>query len=211
VEIPGDVWKPFIGLVQQGGALLNATQVLFTPSGRLLPWKMSRMNLDIESDGVPTPNNAVPGYKSGISAKSGTTGKLEQACFDPLFNIYGVNPFVAVGGVGFTIALKQGMYIRMLVSPDHTVAGPLGLGDWVGVPILGTAGELLAALPTYSYIFLAMRVTKIHHAADAAQGQPFDFEFETVYPFALPGESVGNGSILAAYGFSATVGVGGFL
>src|SRR5262249_33114066 len=96
MELAGDLYKPFLGLVNQTG---NA------PVGRLIPWKMSKINTDPASDKVETPNNAVPNFKTSIESKRGTDGKMSQACFDPAFNIYGTNPF----GPGFGITLREGM------------------------------------------------------------------------------------------------------
>lgn len=195
MEIPGDVFKPFLGLVNQ---------TTKAPIGRLTPWKMTRTTLDLERDKVDTPNNAVPDFKTSINAKRGTTGKIEQASFDPLFNIYGGHPFVAVA----PLRLQEGWYIRALMVPDTSIAGPIGIGDVIGTPILGLVGELIAAIPPGDiYIFLALRVTKIHHMADAAAGQPFDFDFETVHAYRVPGESM---QLITTYGFSPTVGAGGF-
>lgn len=221
-ELNGDIFKPFIGLVNQ---------FTLVPVGRLVPWKMTRCTLDPASDKVDTPSNAIPGFHTEISAKRQTTGKMENASFDMLFNIFGSNPnmlfapgapgipgFAAppIGGVppmgfagGTGIAFHEGMFIRMLCVPFMTVPGGMGIGDVMGVPIVGAPGgaELIGTLGTNAagniipdfYIFLALRVSKIHHMADAAAGQPFDFDFATTIAYAVPGESMVQ---IAAYGFN---------
>lgn len=204
MEIPGDIFKPFLGLVNQAS---------LRPVGRLCPWKMTRTTLDLESDKVDTPNNAVPTFKTSIEAKRGGSGKVEQASFDPVFNIYGLDPFGA-GLLGTAIILREGMRFRMMCVPDTTVPDPAGLGMVLGVPILGTGlvpffpptAELPIAIPVNTYIFLALRVSKIHHMADCAAGQPFDFDFETIHAYRTPGESMNQ---LSAYGFSTVVNAGG--
>lgn len=207
MEIPGDIFKPLMGWVHQFS---------LRPVNPLIPWKMSKVTIDDEVDRVPTPNNAVPHYKTAIPAKKGVTGKVSQASFDPVFNIYGLHPFVA--GLAITFFLKTGFKFRMACVPDTTTFGPLslaglGVGDLVGTPIapsgVGSAVELpgaignpiqpVAAATPNCYIFLACMCTKIHHEADAAAGQPFDFDFETVHPYYSPGDSL---SEILAYGYA---------
>lgn len=200
MEIPGDVFQPHLG---------NVNQTTFAPIGRLMPWKMTKCTLDIERDKVDTPNNAVPDFKTAINAKRGTTGKIEQASFDPIFTIYGPNPFSTALGGTFLLTFREGVYFRMACFPDTSVAYALP-GEMRGRPIRGSAADLISAvaLPLHSYFFLACRITKIHHMADAAAGQPFDFDFETVHAYKMPNEPT---TIIDLYGFSFTVGVGGFL
>jgi hypothetical protein len=206
MEIPGDVFQPMLGWVHQS---------LFFPVGRLLPWKMTRCTIDPTRDKVDTPNNAVPDFHTSINAKRITTGKIENACFDPAAAIYGLNPYSTVNGLAITggipFVLHEGMYFRMLcvynTSTIEPVLGPV-IGSVIGTPITGAAAELPTAATAQDYIFMALRCTKIHHMADAAAGQPFDFDFETVYPYAIPGEPW---SQINQYGFLNVVGNGGFM
>lgn len=200
MEIPGDIWVPYIGYVNQ---------TTLEPEGRLTPFKMSRMNLDPESTGVPTDNNAIPGFSTGISAKRKATGKLEQLCFDPSYTIYGYNPYIGAG----TLRLFEGLYFRMLVDParQFTADGWLGgIAGAIGRPLRGSNNDLLNEIPGLGdgcYIFLACRITKIHHMADASAGQPFDFDFESVYAYSMPGEPL---AIIERFGFVNAIGNGGF-
>ena len=195
MEIAGDLFKPFFGLVNQ---------TTFAPVGRLIPWKMSKITLDLEVNEVETDHNAIPDFATAIGVKRKATGTVHNACFDPTFTFFGVNPFAAAAA----FIIHEGMYIRALAVPNTSVAGGAGIGDIRGVPILGAPAELPAAVPAGSYIFLSLLVKKIHHEADAAAGQPFDFDFRSVWAYALPGESTAN---LTAYGWSPAVGAGGFL
>lgn len=198
MEIPGDFFRPHIGLVNQ---------TTYAPIGRLSPWKVNRITLEPEVNQVDTNNNAVPHFDTSIWAKRKATGTFHQACFDPLWNIYGVNPYGLLP-LGAALNLHEGLVIRSLCAPDISAAGVI-TGLRAVAPLLGNAAtELPEAIPELSYIFLAMRITKIHHEADMGNGQPFDFDFVTVWPYSIPGEST---NLLTTYGFSATVGTGGFL
>ena len=192
MEIPGDIFKPFIGLVNQ---------TTMVPVGKLFPWKMSRMTMEFSPDKVDTPNNGFPDFASSIRAKRRCTGTVSQASFDPAFNVFGFHP--GAGGPPkplLGLVLNEGILIRMLCTPDTAIPNPAGLaGERMGVPILGGVGEFPAAIATTDYIFLSIRVSRIRHEADAAAGQPFDFEYESVSSFALPGETRTG---LAVYGFT---------
>lgn len=209
MELQGDIFKPFFGMVIQ----IPGNNGIFTPVGRLIPWKMNKCTIETGVTEVGTDNNAVPGFETGTSAKRKATGTVHQATFDIGNNIFGVNPHAFNTGLPLPFALYEGMLIRSLFKPDHTVPGPLAAqnGELVGVPILGGAGELLT--PPFGgflancYIFLTMKIIKIRHEADASAGQPFDFDWHAVAAYAMPGESL---SQITAYGFSATVGAGGF-
>ena len=83
MEIPGDVFKPFIGLVNQ---------TTMIPVGTLWAWKMSRMTMEFSPDKVDTPNNAFPDFATSIRAKRRCTGTISQASFDPAFNILRLPP-----------------------------------------------------------------------------------------------------------------------
>lgn len=199
MEIPGDVYKPFLGLVNQ---------TTFAPVGRLLPWKMSRTILDFNPRIVPTDHNAVPDFSTNIRAKRKATGTIENACFDPAFNIFGFNPF---GGLGVTHFFQDGLVIRALMVPNTAVVDPAYAGGSLGVPIFGAAGEVLTAGPLLGYIFMGLRISKIHHEGNAAEGQPFSFDFETTFPFCVPGESQ---VLISSYGYLAAANDGtngGFL
>jgi hypothetical protein len=214
-ELAGDIWKPFLGAVDQ---------ITFKPLGRLVPWKMSRTTLDIDEDKVDTPNNAVPRFRTQIGAKEGGTGSIENASFDLAFNIFGVNPF---RGDPPLLLLRQSMFFRAMFVPCSAVVAAGAQGGFIGVPIRGAGSEIPVGLPagtltggvTYAtelaYIMLALKVTRIHHEARAEAGQPFSFDFEICYPFKMPGESI---SLITGYGFAdaindnvvGTTGNGGF-
>lgn len=147
------------------------------------------MTLDESTTDVPTPSNAVPDFDTSFGVKRVLTGTVRQACFDPFFSIFGVNPFGAF--MPFPLALHNRMKIRAIVMPNTSVVGPIGIGDVVGAPITGAFGQMPIVMPADPvYIMLALRITKIHHEADAAAGQPFDFDFRTVWPFRMPGENL---------------------
>lgn len=214
MEISGDLFKPFLGLVRQSTNVVSAVGA-FTPVGRLIPWKMSKTTLDAVAGEYDVDNNALPGFSSAIATKRKATGTIHQASFDPAFSINGLHANVAAAAA---FQVREGMYIRAGFEAFHSVAGPHPLAPEVlGVPIIGAAGELpvvgagigtAPALAVTSYIFLALLITKVHHEAEAAAGQPFDFDFRTVHAYAIPGESRAQ---LTAYGYSNTIGPGGFL
>ena len=200
MEIPGDVFKPFIGLVNQ---------TTMVPVGTLWAWKMSRMTMEFSPDKVDTPNNAFPDFATSIRAKRRCTGTISQASFDPAFNIYGFHPGGPVPPLAPPPVFNEGILIRMLCTPDTSILNPAGLaGERMGVPILPTAPAFPTVVAATDYVFLVIRISRIRHEADAAAGQPFDFEYESTSAFSLPGET---GATLTTYGFSPTSGVGGFL
>lgn len=215
-ELPGDIFVPYLGPVDQTN---------FRPLMRLQPWKMSRCTLDIDEDKVDTPSNAVPRFRTSIGAKEGCTGTIENATFDAHHNIFGSNPFYlsnpTFGGLTTPLILRQSLYFRAMFVPLRADvlggAGGMTPAGLVGQPIMGQTTELIDGPPagqvyyyggslitippaglSLCYIFLALKVTRIRHEARAEAGQPFSFDFESVYPFMLPGES---STTIASYGF----------
>lgn len=212
MELQGDVFKPYFGLVNQ----VPSSDGVYFPVGRLIPWKMNKCTIEEGVTEVPTDNNAVPHFETGTSAKRKLTGTIHHACFDNTFNIFGSSPHAAtfVGAAGVPFSLYSGMIIRAIFQPAELVAGPRfgSIAELIGVPILGLGSELQTAVTapvflTNAYIMLAIKVTKIRHEADASAGQPFDFDWHAVAAFAMPNESTAQ---ITAYGFVAAVGVGGF-
>lgn len=207
MELAGDYFKPYVGLVRQFTTSTLTVTGVFPPIGRLIPWRMSKATLDITVAEVDTDSNSIPGFSSAIYAKRKATGTIHHACFDNSFGINGVHPNSGVA----PFQVREGMYIRAAFDASDVVAGPHPLAfETLGLPIVGAAGEPPVApfIVANSYIFLALLITKIHHEADAAAGQPFDFDFRSVHAFAVPGESRAQ---LTAYGYSEVVGAGGFL
>lgn len=193
MELPGDLFKPFLGLVNQ---------VTYAPVGRLLPMKATRTTLDASPDKLDTPNNAVPDFMTNIRTKRRTSGTIHQVTFDNAYNIYGNNFYGDAAMV-----LRDGMVVRGLFRYDTSVprAGSPIL-EMVGSPITGSAAELPAfALPS-DYVFLAIRIMRIRHEGDAGSGQPFDIDWESAWPYAMPREPW---DIITAYGWVNAV--GGFM
>ena len=87
----------------------------------------------------------------------------------------------------------------MLCRPDTAIPNPAGVaGERIGVPILGLPQRTLLRCHRMTTFSSSIRVSRIRHEANAAAGQPFDFEYESVSAFALPGETR---TTLDAYGF----------
>lgn len=193
MELPGDIFKPYIGLVHQN---------FKTPIGRLMGYKMTRCTLDINPDKLDTPNNADPDFMTNIRVKRRCSGTLHNVTFDDIFNPYGLNPY------GNPLTLHDGMNARLLCRYYTAVprAGSVSFEE-AGVPMWGGA-DLPAAVSAMDYVFICIRVMRIRHEGDAGGGQPFDLEWESNGAFRLPGEA---DDLLAMRGYLPLIGAGGFL
>lgn len=159
MELPGHLWVPFFGLVNQTtGAVVGPTTA----------FKMQRGEVNGTADGyevTSNPNvgvNATSGFKASITTNRQAIIRLHHASFDPLFNWWGT-----------TIFWAEGLLVRLAIAPSGG----------------RTAAANSFILAGQAYLFPVCRVRTNNWSPDATQGQPMDLELETFGAYSVPGET----------------------